>query len=68
MALREQLRDRCGLPVRGSVNAGGADYPLLHVERFGAGNLAAGVGGVQLQNARGVILQLHGPKGGVEGN
>ena len=34
---------------------------------IGAGGaLAAGVGGVQLQNARGVILQLHGPKVGVE--
>jgi len=31
-----------------------------------SGALAAGAGGVQLQNARGVILQLHGPKVGVE--
>ena len=28
--------------------------------------LAAGAGGVQLQNANGVILQLSGPKVGVE--
>lgn len=34
---------------------------------FGAGGaLAAGAGGVQLQNERGVILQLHGVKVGVE--
>jgi len=34
---------------------------------IGAGGaLAAGAGGVQLQNERGVILQLHGPKVGVE--
>lgn len=34
---------------------------------IGAGGaLAAGAGGVQLQNERGVILQLHGPKIGVE--
>ena len=31
-----------------------------------SGALAAGAGGVQLQNERGVILQLHGPKVGVE--
>jgi hypothetical protein len=36
----------------GSIGAGGA--------------LAAGAGGVQLQNEKGVILQLHGPKVGVE--
>jgi hypothetical protein len=30
------------------------------------GALAAGAGGVQLQNEKGVILQLHGPKVGVE--
>lgn len=34
---------------------------------IGAGGaLAGGAGGVQLQNARGVILQLHGVKVGVE--
>lgn len=34
---------------------------------IGAGGaLAAGAGGVQLQNEKGVILQLHGPKVGVE--
>lgn len=34
---------------------------------IGAGGaLAAGAGGVQLQNERGVVLQLHGPKVGVE--
>jgi hypothetical protein len=34
---------------------------------IGAGGaLAAGAGGVQLQNERGVILQLHGAKVGVE--
>jgi len=34
---------------------------------FGAGAaLAGGAGGVQLQNATGVILQLHGVKAGVE--
>ena len=34
---------------------------------IGAGGaLAGGVGGVQLQNAKGVILQLHGVKAGVE--
>jgi hypothetical protein len=34
---------------------------------IGAGGaLAAGVGGVQLQNEKGVILQLHGAKVGVE--
>ena len=34
---------------------------------IGAGGaVAAGAGGVQLQNERGVILQLHGPKVGVE--
>lgn len=34
---------------------------------IGAGGaLAGGVGGVQLQNAKGVILQLQGPKVGVE--
>ncbi|WP_024506081.1 hypothetical protein [Bradyrhizobium sp. ARR65] len=34
---------------------------------IGAGGaLAAGAGGVQLQNEKGVILQLHGPKIGVE--
>jgi hypothetical protein len=34
---------------------------------IGAGGaLAAGAGGVQLQNDKGVILQLHGPKIGVE--
>ena len=32
----------------------------------GGAALAAGVGGVQLQNEKGVILQLHGPKVGVE--
>ena len=31
-----------------------------------AAALAAGAGGVQLQNANGVILQLSGPKVGVE--
>lgn len=31
-----------------------------------SGALAAGAGGVQLQNEKGVILQLHGPKIGVE--
>jgi hypothetical protein len=31
-----------------------------------SGALAAGAGGVQLQNANGVILQLSGPKVGVE--
>jgi hypothetical protein len=31
-----------------------------------SGALAAGAGGVQLQNEKGVILQLHGPKVGVE--
>ena len=36
----------------GAIGAGGA--------------LAAGVGGVQLQNEKGVILQLHGAKVGVE--
>ena len=36
----------------GAIGAGGA--------------LAAGAGGVQLQNERGVILQLHGAKVGVE--
>jgi len=30
------------------------------------GALAAGAGGVQLQNGNGVILQLSGPKVGVE--
>jgi hypothetical protein len=34
---------------------------------IGAGGaLAAGAGGVQLKNAKGVILQLHGVKAGVE--
>jgi hypothetical protein len=34
---------------------------------IGAGGaLAAGAGGVQLQNEKGVILKLHGPKVGVE--
>jgi hypothetical protein len=34
---------------------------------IGAGGaVAAGAGGVQLQNEKGVILQLHGPKFGVE--
>jgi hypothetical protein len=34
---------------------------------IGAGGaLAGGAGGVQLQNEKGVILQLHGPKVGVE--
>ncbi len=34
---------------------------------IGAGGaLAAGAGGVQLQNERGVVLQLHGVKVGVE--
>jgi hypothetical protein len=34
---------------------------------IGAGAaVAGGAGGVQLQNARGVILQLHGVKVGVE--
>lgn len=34
---------------------------------IGAGGaLAGGAGGVQLQNEQGVILQLHGPKVGVE--
>jgi hypothetical protein len=32
----------------------------------GSAALAAGVGGVQLQNEKGVVLQLHGPKVGVE--
>jgi hypothetical protein len=32
----------------------------------GGAALAAGVGGVQLQNENGVVLQLHGPKVGVE--
>ncbi|MFY9958014.1 hypothetical protein [Bradyrhizobium sp.] len=30
------------------------------------GALAGGAGGVQLQNAKGVVLQLHGVKAGVE--
>jgi hypothetical protein len=30
------------------------------------GALAGGAGGVQLQNAKGVVLQLHGVKVGVE--
>ena len=34
---------------------------------IGAGGaVAAGAGGVQLQNEKGVILQLHGPRVGVE--
>lgn len=32
----------------------------------GSAALAAGAGGVQLQNEKGVVLQLHGPKVGVE--
>ena len=34
--------------------------------RGAGGALAAGAGGVQLQNEKGVILQLHGAKVGVE--
>jgi hypothetical protein len=41
--------------LAGSYAAGGA-----------GGAIAAGVGGVQLQNANGVILQLSGPKIGAE--
>jgi hypothetical protein len=38
-----------------------------HYGAIGAGGaLAAGAGGVQLQNEKGVILQLHGVKVGVE--
>jgi hypothetical protein len=43
------------------------NIPIAFPQSGGAGGaLAAGVGGVQLQNANGLILQLSGPKVGAE--
>jgi hypothetical protein len=49
------------LNLRGPASIEGA-YSAIGA----SGALAAGAGGVQLQNANGVILQLSGPKVGVE--
>ena len=75
MQNRPQGRVRCSATIGASANkmVGRA----LHLDTpgdiegtyatVGAGAaLAGGAGGVQLQNARGVVLQLHGVKAGVE--
>ena len=43
-----------------------ADIQGTYAAIGAGGAVAAGAGGVQLQNEKGVILQLHGPKVGVE--
>ena len=43
-----------------------SDFAGRYTAVGAGGALAGGVGGVQLQNDRGVVLQLHGVKAGVE--
>jgi hypothetical protein len=50
-----------------ALNMRGPDDIAGSYNAIGAGAaLAAGAGGVQLQNEKGVVLQLHGVKAGVE--
>ena len=50
-----------------ALNLRGPAFDRRHYRRGGAGGaIAAGAGGVQLQNGNGVILQLSGPKVGAE--